>query len=368
MEASSAAKVLVVEDDELECAMMCRLLEAHGYRVQCATDGVEAIRAGINFKPHVLINDWILGTRVHGIHVAQVLRMVCGRVKTLLISGYPSSDLVDSAGSWGIFRFLTKPTAPSALLDGIAAALESPDEETAVTPAALLKIGKEGLVSGFNDEGARLLLDAGLNAPLPLERLGSLPDGGRFSLDCPGWTRIIIGPRRTACIAHRASFAADESTLVVLEEINKHLKETLAMRLLIAVGTERHDAQAWPLGERVMVIDDEKLHRKMVVAQLESIGAICHTAADYESAIELLRKDAAIKYVVLDYSMPDRERFPGGLPAFIRILKTLRPSLIIVGNSGMDSRRAFADQGVPLYLQKPWSLQEFSSVIGLNLI
>ncbi len=50
-------KVLLVEDNDLNCDMLCRRLQRHGYEVVIATDGAEGVSKALSEQPQVILMD-----------------------------------------------------------------------------------------------------------------------------------------------------------------------------------------------------------------------------------------------------------------------------------------------------------------------
>jgi CheY-like chemotaxis protein len=55
------AKILIVEDNELNRDMLTRRLERRGYQIVCAVDGPDGIRAAQSEQPDVILMDVALG-------------------------------------------------------------------------------------------------------------------------------------------------------------------------------------------------------------------------------------------------------------------------------------------------------------------
>lgn len=125
-----------------------------------------------------------------------------------------------------------------------------------------------------------------------------------------------------------------------------------------------HDTQTkerprvrWPFEGRVLVIDDNDLIHAVLTAALQMRGCICRNARDHREALALLEADDRLKYVVLNYEMPRQD--PREL---VKQIRSLRPDVTIVGNSGYCRRDKFAAIGVDLYLQKPWRPSDLVSL------
>ena len=103
------ARILVV-DDEADIREFLELtLRRSGHEVKTATGDLEAYAMGVEFRPEVLIIDWMLGASVDGIEVAKVLRAALPRLQVILITGNSSEALLGVAAAAEILTVLAKP-------------------------------------------------------------------------------------------------------------------------------------------------------------------------------------------------------------------------------------------------------------------
>ncbi len=103
------ARILVVDDDADIREFLELALRRNGHDVKTATGDLEAYAMGVEFRPEVLVIDWMLEASVDGIEVAQVLRARLPRLQVILISGNSSEALVGEAAAAEIPTVLAKP-------------------------------------------------------------------------------------------------------------------------------------------------------------------------------------------------------------------------------------------------------------------
>ncbi len=113
------ARVLIV-DDEVDIGEFLGLaLRRQGHDVRAATSVSEAYSMGVEFRPDVLIVDWMLASSVDGIQVAQVLRARLPRLQVILITGHPNEALEGKAAAAEIHTILAKPFELIDLMEAI---------------------------------------------------------------------------------------------------------------------------------------------------------------------------------------------------------------------------------------------------------
>ena len=117
------AKVLLVDDSGLARRSTRRILEAAGYAVVEAEDGMAALERYFVEKPDVVVLDLVM-KGMYGLDVLTKLREMDPGARVVVLSAdiqSSSRDLVQGAGAAG---FLNKPVDGPDLLAMLAAALE----------------------------------------------------------------------------------------------------------------------------------------------------------------------------------------------------------------------------------------------------
>jgi len=121
MGAAERTRILLVEDNAKVRDPLVALLEAWGYDVESAVDGVEALQKAAVFGPAVVISDLRM-PRLDGAHLVRELRTRNRSLKFILYSG-GRADEQDLAGLEDVC-FLQKPFDPARLREEIARCLE----------------------------------------------------------------------------------------------------------------------------------------------------------------------------------------------------------------------------------------------------
>lgn len=120
------ARILVIDDESGYRKHLRRILSDAGYEVDTAGTAAEALDLGNRHPPDILIADWLLKDVLCGIEVAEILRASNPSLKVIVISGYPSSELLEKAVEFGIAEFLEKPFSSNQIRDAVCRALDSP--------------------------------------------------------------------------------------------------------------------------------------------------------------------------------------------------------------------------------------------------
>lgn len=121
----TARHVLVVDDDRLVLASLCRGLRQAGYRVSEAANGEDALSVAERTAPDLALLD-VRMPGMNGIELGRLLHEQAG-VPFLYLSAYGQADVVAQAAGHGALGFLVKPLDISQILPSI---------ETALTRAA----------------------------------------------------------------------------------------------------------------------------------------------------------------------------------------------------------------------------------------
>jgi len=125
--------ILVVEDEQQVRELVCRLLQAHGYKILAAESGVRALEVWRQHKDEIalLLTDVVMPDRVSGRELAEQLWLEQPSLKVIFTSGY-SADVVGT--DWILrhgFNYLQKPYRARQLAQAVRECLDAPD----LTPA-----------------------------------------------------------------------------------------------------------------------------------------------------------------------------------------------------------------------------------------
>jgi DNA-binding NtrC family response regulator len=128
------AKILIVEDEFIPRQILTKVLTRDGHEVRAAGDAKEAVAAGREFQPDILLADWLLTDTTSGLSVAEQLRKIHPRMRILFFTGLPTHKLEMEAQHLRPVRFLEKPCEFSIIRAAIQSELSEQDRDP--SPAA----------------------------------------------------------------------------------------------------------------------------------------------------------------------------------------------------------------------------------------
>lgn len=143
-----------------------------------------------------------------------------------------------------------------------------------------------------------------------------------------------------------------ESYCVALQSKERYTENTL------------YDPQSVHLGgmvthpKRVMVVDDEAVHRDTLSALLESAGVGVHACARAEDALALLRQDCSYNLILSDVIMPGMDGIE-----FARRAREICPDAPLVLVTGRDSAMDSVLVEGTVALLKPYSLDTLNALL-----
>src|SRR6185503_3639804 len=117
--------ILIIEDDVKTARALAIRLEASGYEVLTAPDGVEGVRRALDHRPNLIISDIWLPVGI-GFSVAQRLqRAGLGHIPVVFITASRLPGLKQAAIQLGAAGYVEKPYDPDAFLRTVAQLLDS---------------------------------------------------------------------------------------------------------------------------------------------------------------------------------------------------------------------------------------------------
>jgi DNA-binding NtrC family response regulator len=103
------SKILIVDDDEGVRGYLSRLLSHLGYEVQQAESGQQGLDLLGQTEVDAVLTDLKLPAEPSGLNLVRAIREARPTCPVVVISGYPSEDLLAECQTLGVKEFLTKP-------------------------------------------------------------------------------------------------------------------------------------------------------------------------------------------------------------------------------------------------------------------
>jgi CheY-like chemotaxis protein len=119
--------ILVVDDEKAVRDVMCRVLEAYGYRVLTAVEGAEAVGLYVQHRAEiaVVVTDMVM-PGMDGPSLVRVLRHLEPAVRIVGISGVGERSSIKNLESLALAAFINKPFTRDRLLATLQAVRQSP--------------------------------------------------------------------------------------------------------------------------------------------------------------------------------------------------------------------------------------------------
>jgi DNA-binding response OmpR family regulator len=306
----------------------------------------------------------MLNDRLHGLHVTRALRLVDPGIPAVLMTGFPSEDLLCSAGACGSCELLPKPFRLARLLEAIRRAearrrLPTPTSDGGV---GIIEVDRRGRIA-FENPAASAILDRVRRPWRGVEE--SLDEmfrpGDREKLQVAGEHWIELSPMRNQALrwALRARALPDHDRRVfALCRASDHTSRSDPwLKMLLGIGNAT--PHRWPFEGRVLLIGGETDTRARAVESLELAGCTCFSVASAALALRLLAADDGIHYAVLDCTGPEAE-----VRQAVVGIRDIRPDVALIGSLGSrpDDREIEAD----VQLARGWTPADLIQAVALH--
>ncbi|MBN2126005.1 MAG: response regulator [Deltaproteobacteria bacterium] len=120
-------KILVVDDERLVLKGCQRVLEASNFQVLTAPSVEEALRVVEREAPSVLLVDVKMPGR-DGMSLMQEIRAKGLRIPAIVMSGYGTTETIETAMKMGAASFVSKPFTPDEILRAIRGVLAKEED------------------------------------------------------------------------------------------------------------------------------------------------------------------------------------------------------------------------------------------------
>lgn len=356
------ASVLIVEDEHSLRETLARYLAHEGYEVIAAANGREAFDVGISAGPDILVTDWMLKNHIHGLHVSEALRAVNPDLQTILITGFSSEDLLSESDRCGVTQLLEKPFNLSDLHDAVDLAARSSSTRGSTPAVGVVEIDNEGKLH-FVSKRARQMFDhtrGGRDASQLQDLLGAealsliamaQSDWVSASVDLATGGTKGTAESETWIVRSRRLTDGAGYLVVLLDEQARPLSNDPRVRILL----DQHAGAQPVLPDHgpVVVIENDGSLRRLLVTQIERLGALCYPTNDFQRALKLLEAEPRAATVLIDFE------FAGdNIGEWIRSVQAVRPGALVIGTGGSGLQEDLVAVGVQRVLSKPWRITD----------
>ena len=355
------ATVLIVEDEDSLRETLSRYLVHEGHEVIAAASGYEALEAGFDAEPDVLIADWMLKNHIHGLHVSEVFRALHPGLNTILITGFPSRDLLEESDRCGVSRLLEKPFDLKDLQDAVDVALtDASTREDLGPPIAAIAVAADGRLEFASSRAVELIRQHGLSPEVAT--LAELIEGDIVSLLARSEDEWIEARTRNANedvwlmrARRRPGQVGWLAVFCPLEEEQRRSDPRVRILLDVRSGiTNRTLEDHGP----VVVVERDGVVRRLLVSQIERVGAICYPSDDLPSALRLLAAEPRARTVLVDFALAGAD-----MASWVSQIRAVRPDASIIGTGGVGAEADLLSQGVASVLRKPWRINDLMDAI-----
>ena len=368
-------RVLIVDDqddyrEELEFALARR-----GFDVATAASGREAIDIGAWFRPDVLVADWVLVDQIHGLQVAETLRLLTPDLPLILMSGFASGDLKFEARQVDVFRLLEKPFQLDAMIEAVGTAAASDHSTLQSKPVGIIEVSPLGEIRFASPRAWKWLAAAQGNLRAnTLQQILTATDIAKLAKADKEWVdvkplleaRVAKKPPLHWQVRSRPLPASGARLLVIhkgclrlLDDSGRSYSSEFLVRLLLDCPISHRPR--WPFAGRALVIDPSELFRRLAASEIERAAGFCHSADSYETSLDVLRGDLGIEVVVIDHQV-----LAAGGVEIVNSFRELCPHALVVAQ-GSENRRRLAALGIEHILPKPWQIEELLSTLNHSI-
>ena len=116
------AMILIVDDDEMDRALLAEVLQKAGHEPLFAPDGKAALEIWRSSKVDLVVTDIVM-PELDGLELLKSLKVEDPKARVIAVSGV-SAEKLNKAARSGAYAILTKPVNPHELLGEISSALQ----------------------------------------------------------------------------------------------------------------------------------------------------------------------------------------------------------------------------------------------------
>jgi DNA-binding NtrC family response regulator len=108
----------------------------------------------------------------------------------------------------------------------------------------------------------------------------------------------------------------------------------------------------------VIVVERDGFVRRLLVSQIERVGAICYPSDDLASALKLLSAEPRARTILVDFALAGPD-----MKSWVSQIQAVRPDASIIGTGGVGPESDLLAQDVAAVLRKPWRINGLMDAI-----
>ena len=118
-------KILVVDDDEVQCKVTSMILNSLGYIVSVVNSGEKAVEFLKHNRQDLVILDMVMPDGIDGAETYKRISEFQKNQKAIILSGYSETARVLKAQEMGVGRFVKKPITKKIIAEEVRAELDA---------------------------------------------------------------------------------------------------------------------------------------------------------------------------------------------------------------------------------------------------
>ena len=124
-------KILIIDDDEIQCHVSTQILKKLGYQVTSVESGEKAIEIIKEKSFDMLVLDMIMPDGIDGSETYRRILEISPNQKAIIVSGFSESERVIEAQKLGVGVFVQKPLTKEAVASAVRIELDRKVESVA---------------------------------------------------------------------------------------------------------------------------------------------------------------------------------------------------------------------------------------------
>ncbi len=397
------AKVLVVDDEQVICKNVEKILKGNDFEVTRAMNTDDALERLTRETFSLLISDIVMPGR-NGLELLKSAKKQWPETKALMMTAYASTDTAVKAIRLGALDYIAKPFTPEDLRTKVSKALSGELREGVSTPEE-----REDLdVSTLDLPPRKAGTVESLEVEEELETRGVTPQAEMLEGYCRMGEMVCdiflklgqtckVGVKKAVCpqkkgkarIGAESEFQGDVQALIGVDmpfdyqevvsitgpEYIQALRNEgvsfvpyaeLKKNYYLTLEKERQQEEAMALKQQnalgsILVVEDEWAVNNNIMKILSKKGYHIEQAVNKEDSLEKIR-ETQFKVVLLDLKMPGVK----GLE-LLKAIREVQPEtkvIIITGYASLETAVETARLGAVDFLAKPFTPAEIRTVTG----